>query len=263
MVELIKQVLAIIPTYFQELVSLVSGPKRFIAELDSRRELTIKKSLIFLAISFFIVSVLHIPLTQGDLLNDLAASSIFTLLNVSAHACVMYWAWRLVGGSAPLGKILPVYFYYAGVIELIMMVTYLVAVGGMKTADPAGYRQIIEAILAESVLEYFRQHGEELLARPALLVGGLIVVAGFGVAMAWLIAGWGAFRQLSGLPKLRSIPAGCLFVLFSVPVTVLTLCVAKALTPAPKQNMPIPSQKSGQAGNSGAVAPAPALNNNP
>lgn len=46
---------------------------------------------------------------------------------------------------------------------------------------------------------------------------------------AWVIIGWGAYRRLTGLRKLRSILAFLLFCALCLPVYVVTTVIAAAL----------------------------------
>jgi hypothetical protein len=47
--------------------------------------------------------------------------------------------------------------------------------------------------------------------------------------LAWIFAGWGAYRQLNGLSRLRSFGAGLLFLVFCLPVTAFVFVLGNAL----------------------------------
>ena len=62
----LEKLLGFIPAYFDDLLSLVSGPKRFIAERLSRDELAMQKALVFLVVSIFISWGLQTPWIQSN-----------------------------------------------------------------------------------------------------------------------------------------------------------------------------------------------------
>lgn len=229
MVEFIKQFLAIFPAYFDDLIKLITGPKRFVADRLNRRDQTLKKSLLFLAVSYLIVTLVNLPLNQGQPQLLLVAPAIFTLLYVCGYACATHASWRLVGGSAPFQQVLPIYFYYAGVLELIMAVTYFAMMGALRTIDPGLYQKLMDAAHAGKLFRYMIDNAESLGASSAIQAMSFIEFLGLGVMIVWFIAGWGAYRTLNGLSKFRSVMAALLFVLLSIPVTVLSAAVAVAL----------------------------------
>ncbi len=136
MKDLLEKLIGLIPAYFDDLLPLVSGPKRFIAKRLSSDELAMQKALIFLAVSFLIGWVLKIPLLRGDPFLELGTDSAFVLIQVMAYGGALYLAWRIAGGSAAMQKFLTIHFYYSGILKLIETSLHLGIMGTIRAADP-------------------------------------------------------------------------------------------------------------------------------
>jgi hypothetical protein len=230
MKEIFERLVGLIPAYFEALFPLLTGPKRFIAERLSSDESAMEKALIFLAISFAIGWILKIPLSRsGDPLLDLGTGSVFQLMNVLAYGTALYLAWRIAGGRAGLQKFLTIHFYYAGVLLLLETGLYLGFAGTIRAFDPALFKELHDAIYAGNFAAFLIENHERLLASSAYRASFLVQFAGFGAMLAWIFAGWGAYRALNRLSRLRSMGAGLLFFIFCLPVTGFIFVVGNAL----------------------------------
>lgn len=229
MKEIFEKLVGLVPAYFEALFPLLTGPKRFIAERLAEGESTMQKSLVFLAISFSIGWILKIPLSRGDPLLELGADSVFALMNVLAYGTALYLAWRIVGGAPGLQKFLTVHFYYAGILLLLATGLYLGFTGTIRAIDPTLFKELHDAAFAGNLAAFLIENNERLLANPAYRASMLVQFAGFAAMLAWIFAGWGAYRALNQLSRLRSIAAGLLFFVFCVPVTAFVFVVANAL----------------------------------
>jgi hypothetical protein len=56
----------------------------------------------------------------------------------------------------------------------------------------------------------------------------LAVVLGLAVGCAWIYAGWGAYRELNGLSRVRSIVAATIFAVLWFPINALLFFIANA-----------------------------------
>ena len=229
MKEIFERLVGLIPTYFEALFPLLTGPKRFIAERLSSDESATQKALIFLAISFAIGWILKIPLSRGDPLLELGTDSVFALMNVLAYGTALYLAWRIAGGRAGLQKFLTIHFYYAGVLLLLATGLYLGFAGTVRAFDPALFKELHDAAYAGNLAAFLIENKERLLASSAYRASLLVQFAGFGAMLAWIFAGWGAYRELNRLSRLRSMGAGLLFFVFCFPVTAFIFVVGNAL----------------------------------
>jgi hypothetical protein len=221
--------LGFIPAYFDDLLSLVSGPKRFIAERLSRDEPAIQKALIFLVVSIFISWGLQTPWIQSNPLLELITDIVFVLIYVMAYGGALYLAWYIAGGRSERQKFLTIHFYYSGVLKLMMTSVYLGTMGTLRAADPALFKAICNAAHGGSIVQFLSANSSQLLENPGFLLCLGVLYVGCGAMLTWIFAGWGAYRELNQLSKRRSIMAGLLFFAFCFPVTVVISVIANSL----------------------------------
>jgi hypothetical protein len=229
MKELLEKLIGLIPAYFDALFPLVTGPKHFIAERLSSDESAMQKALIFLAVSFLIGWLLKIPLSRGDPLLELGSDGVFVLICVLTYGGALYLAWRIAGGRAEIQKFLTIHFYYSGVLKLLETSTYVGAMGTIRAADPALYKEIYDAAYGGNIAAFVIKNSERLLASSGYRLSLCVQFVGYGVMLIWIFIGWGAYRALNRLSKVRSAVAGLLFLVFCFPVAALTFVIANAL----------------------------------
>jgi len=68
-----------------------------------------------------------------------------------------------------------------------------------------------------------------LLTNPNFRLAVLFLFVALGTGAVWMFIGWGAYRELNGLTKLRSAIAASLFTMFCAPVMAVTYLIANAL----------------------------------
>jgi hypothetical protein len=154
MKDLLEKLIGLIPAYFDDLLALVSGPKRFFAERLLGQP-AMEKALLFLAVSFSITWLLTAPFNRGDPFLELGTDAAFALAYIVAYGVALYLAWWLAGGRAEIRKFLPIHFYYAGVLKLIFALVFLGTMGALRAADPASYKAMLEAIYAGNAASFF------------------------------------------------------------------------------------------------------------
>ena len=154
---------------------------------------------------------------RGDPLLELAADAVFTLLGVMGYGAALYLGWRIVGGRAALQKFLTIHFYFAGILDLLKTAIYLGMMGTIRAFDPALYKEIYEAVFSGSFMGFTIKNSERMMATPGIWV----TIVGYVAILLWIYAGWGAYRELNRLSRMRSFAAGLLFLLLCVPVTAL------------------------------------------
>jgi hypothetical protein len=230
MKELFEKLVRLIPAYFDALLPLITGPKAFIRERLGGDGTPLQDALLFLAISFAIGWILKIPLSRGGPpLLELGTDAAFELSLVMAYGAALILAWRTVGGRANVRKFLTIHFYYSGILSFIMSGLFLGTMGTLRAADPVLYRQIYEAAYGGNFAVFLIENSERLIASRGFRWSLWVQLAGYGAAMAWILAGWGAYRELNGISRIRSGLAGLMFCLFCVPVAALTFVIANAL----------------------------------
>jgi len=227
--DLLTWLIRLVPAYLTDLLGITSGPKEFIAHRIARQGIRWQEGFLFFVISFVLTSAMTLPFARHPLL-ELPSDLVFVSAYVLLFGYATYFAWRLVGATAKVQHFLTIHFYLAGVLKLIYTATFVVCIGVLRGGDPALYQELMNTLSSGNTVDWFlakadTPFAERLVWRLALLV----VFGGLGTMLAWVIIGWGAYRQLTGLRKLRSILAFLLFCGLCVPVYAVTTLIAIAL----------------------------------
>jgi hypothetical protein len=215
--------------YPGDLLGLASGPKRFVAGRLVQRERW-QTGLLFFALSFLLTFAIGLPFAGTSPLRELASDAAFATAYVVLFGLATFFAWRLLGAKAPIQEFLLIHFYLAGVLKLILTATFVVAMGVLRGGDPGLYRDVAAAAASGDFLGLASHVGELFTGHPALRVAMLVVSAGHGAMLAWVVAGWGAYRALAGSSRSRSLLAFVLYCLFCLPAWAVTTLMAAALS---------------------------------
>jgi hypothetical protein len=197
-------------------------------ERISSDELRLTDALLFLAISFVIGWGLEISFLKQNPLIDLASSAIFFMFSVMTFGGAVCLAWRLVKGAADINKFFVIHFYYAGVIKLIMACTVMAAIGVLKAFDHQLYEEFMNATYQGQNMNFMIRNSERFIKSdagiPLISISSLLNI----VMLIWIIAGWGAYREINHLSGFRSGAAFILLMLFSIPINVVVYLLANA-----------------------------------
>jgi hypothetical protein len=222
--ELLERLVTLVPAYFADLLRLTTGPKRFL----SKRTRTWTDGLLFLAVSFLLTFVMQLPLSRTDPLLEGAAEAAFVLGYVVLYGYAVFFSWRAVGGRAPIERFFAIHFYVAGVLKIIMSVTFMIVIGVLRMADPAAYEEMNKAVYAGNAL-WFVTNADRLIDQPAWQSAMAITLIGLSAMLAWLWTIWGAYREVNRLSRLRSTVAFVIFCAACVPIYIVTSIIANAL----------------------------------
>ncbi len=229
MKDLYEKLIGLIPTYLDNFFGLISGPKHFVAESAFAKEPAMEKALVFFAVSFVMSWILSIPLNRNDPFLELGSDAIFALIYVLAYGVALYAAWSIVGGRSGFRKLMTIYFYYTAILKLIFSLVFLSMMGAMRMVDPTLYRDIFDAVYSGNLAKFLLNNEELLLKNTGYQLSVIVLFIGFSVMLAWIFIGWGAYRELNQLSRLRSTLAGLLFILFCFPIAALTFLIANSL----------------------------------
>jgi hypothetical protein len=203
-----------------------SGPKGFIAtKVDTNAGDAFGEALLFVGTSLALVLLMNTPLLPAGKEFWSVAIPYFVscMLKLPLAALAIRSAWWIVGGRAPARSFFITYAYYAGVGIVLLSAVDLVAAGLFKTFDPQLYREYSEAVQKSRSMEdlfqsgYFHRFSESNTVLSAIIVSGL----GYFVLFVWGLIGWGAYRQLNGLSKLRSFAALIVSWVLLIPVALV------------------------------------------
>ena len=94
MKEVIEKILTYLPRYFEELGEVCTTPKTFVAERDVNSDETFAASLLFLAISLVLQTLILAPLNPPgrDLWTELGSVAVFTMMDGTLGALAIYIA---------------------------------------------------------------------------------------------------------------------------------------------------------------------------
>jgi hypothetical protein len=226
MKELLDKILKYLPHYLTDFGTAFAGPKSFIAaKLSNAEDDAFAEALLFLGISFALVVLMLMPLQRPgtDFWSVCGTNFITALIGMSLGATVTRVAWWIVGGRAPARLFFIAYAYLIGVVYVILAAVQLLSMGFFKVLDPQLYRQFLDA----------SQKGQSMpdLSQSYIPVTALaIFIFGWLALSIWAFIGWGAYRQLNGLSKLRSFIALLILGILMLPVTAITFFVASAMS---------------------------------
>ncbi len=206
MKELLQNIISYIPVYLTEFLALVSGPKRFIRRKKLQEPEGLNDALLFFGLSIALSFIISLPLHPSgkDFWEYFGFHATYLLLIVVLNAAGCRLAWFLVGGKAPLMPFVILYGYYAGVILFIYTFFAIASEGLLKVYDPDIYSQLLEIAEMDRTKSESAIDDIDAYSNKVVIVAVLVQWAGHLVAGVWFFIGWGAFRELNNLSKLRS-----------------------------------------------------------
>jgi len=229
MKDLLEKILSYLPVYIPDLVRIVSGPKRFVAERNKGSEGDLIKAFTFLGISMSIFFILQAPLaaTGRDFFTDTASHGIQYLFFIVAFSAVLRLSWNIVGGKANYQRYLLTSCYYAGATSIGLAIAGLCFIGVLRVFYRESYALFVKAVTTVDPLGVSR-------AEPKVLRGIVVAFIVFLIVsvptLVWGIIGWGAYREFDQLSRPRSGLALFLTILFSLPLVVAEFVIAFGLT---------------------------------
>jgi hypothetical protein len=228
MKDALERIVRFIPAYVGDLLRLLQAPKTFIAGRLARDGSRLQNGLVFLGVSFLVGWVLKASFIRQEPFIELASDAAFVFCRVLGYGAALCVAWRIVQGRAPLSKFFAIHFYYSGVLGLIETGWFMAMVGVLRVRDADFYSQLMDAVYHGTSGTFIVGQIERLQASHTFLPLMLITFIGLCVMLVWIVAGWGAYRKLNHLSKLRSALAATLFAAFCVPVTAMIYLIANA-----------------------------------
>jgi len=184
---LFEKIIKFIPEYFSNLISLLTGPKSFLAAKVAHQENEMRDALIFLGISAVLCVILTSPITN---VGESIVTFTILLCTVSVIMLALLFvplfaSWKIIGGTAPLSKLALIFVYENSVIVLLVPILFI-------------------------------------LFWPNFSF--LFLVLGI-ITFLWRIVIWGAYRKISAVSKGRSIAAFIINIILSAGVNYLSTIV--------------------------------------
>src|SRR5439155_2454580 len=220
-----------IPLYLETFVALSCKPETSLAERAVDTDEEFRRSLVFFAISTFLISPLAqgIGMPAGNFWTRLWTQLVFTVFAGLDLIGILALSFRLVGGRPKLRTLCITYFYDWGVVGVIYNLSSVAAAGMLRAFYPdtfvavqAAYSRIQPVFLPEEERQrLFAMRGYT----PYVCVAGI----GFGLAVVWLFNAWGAFRRLVSLSKRRYAVAMVLFFILTVVGSIFFIQIVAAI----------------------------------
>ena len=227
MKDLVDRLIRLFPAYFDDLIELVTGPKRFLARRVTETD-RLEKALRFLALSFVITYILKLPFLRGDLWLDIGAGVVFTFMEWLFVGTGIWLAWRALGGTGSLRDTFVIWFHVAGIIHYIQSFAVLLTLGTLRALSPSIYDEWMAAVYSGQFLN-LALDANEMLQRPEARIAVALGNAGTIAVVVWVLTGWGAFRAIHGRSRSISALAFIVAALFCAPIAIAFALLANAL----------------------------------
>jgi len=217
MKEVLEKILLYLPVYIPDLVRIISGPKRFVAE-HIKRKGELVKAFTFFGVSLSIFFLLQADITVGgrDFKTDFAIHGILHLLSAAIFTVILRISWKIVGGKADYQGFLIATLYYVGVLFVGIAIAALCFTGILRMFYPDSYTWFIQYLKAPNIPSANN-------ADPRILQGILVAFMGFLtvalLTLGWGFVGWGAYREMNKLSRSHSCAALILTILIFLPVS--------------------------------------------
>lgn len=190
--------------YAPAFLAVVGKPKTTILVRATGRNEDLENACLFgvvtLAIGFGLQAPL-VPEGQDFLIiagSLLIAKTVFILL----YVCVIWGAFRLLGGTGSFDSTLTAYLYAVSPLYLSVILLNVISFGFLSAHDPALAKSGFPAhaiILGDARYERF------VTESPGAAAGYVIsVLLTFVAVFSWLLVCWGAFRILHDVPRWKS-----------------------------------------------------------
>ena len=216
-----------VPRFADQFLGLINGPKRYLASLDLAAPDALADALLFFALALIVDAILGIPFAGegADFWRDTAVAVVFQVLGLFAMSVLLFIAWRLLGGRAPLRHHLIYTLYLWGISVLILSFSNIAAKGVMMVRRPDWfelYREYMTYLLVGSP-EIEAEKFAALAESDALFLAMLVLLAGHLLMLAWFATGWGAYRVLNDSTRNRSALALLIFLVLAYPLNYLLM----------------------------------------
>jgi hypothetical protein len=167
----------------------------------------------------------HANSTTEDIMIHLSISYFFV---IPISAALTKSAWYCVGGRSSTHAHVIYWIYVVSVMAVLFLLLFMVLAGIEKFLFRDLREQIIDAMKRDDdqrLLEIFKEPRFKVM----MLIEAPIAVLGIIYLSVWFYLSWGFLRVINCLSRLRSFTAFVLFVILSIPATVLAIFLSAAM----------------------------------
>jgi hypothetical protein len=215
--------------YFSGLVHTFVSPKRTIGKLSGRDDKDFADALLFLVLSTTLQIIAGLPLTPEKRVSvpALFGFGVLTIVGTIPFAGGIHIAWKLVGSRATFLRSFIITAYLGSVAMWIIVIGALVELTIILVVDFSVFDILMRAVESGASLPVRSLSMRQLhLLVTASAVFWLFALGTF----VWFIIGWGAYREASGLSRVRSMGAFAIALAFEIPILGVIIIVAYGLS---------------------------------
>ena len=236
--EIAKIILAYLPQYLSDFGFLISGPKKFMAQENSKAQAdAFHNALAFLGLSLVVVVFIQAaaeatflsPVPRKALWTYIVGVGIPSVLSVSLISVALRLAWRIVGGKSTVRAFFITYSYFYSGIYVILMILTILNEGIMRFINYDYYEYIMNMRIDEIIIETAQGTIKPNPNLASDIVSKIIVSVMFLFSPIWAFISWGAYRQLNKLSKWRSFFAFIIFAVFEIPIVFIIFFISSGL----------------------------------
>lgn len=218
------QYLKLIPGYAIDLISLLSGPKRFLGERNAANQENLTKALVFFLISsaialFFRAFGIESP---TDFTTLLLRSVLAWGAALLVAAAIIAASWVIVRKPVAIQVALQTHAYVMAVMLIIINVGVAAEANVLAIYRPELYNKVRSIYRAEQFdyTEVGRLTQSHPLSPDDSVAIGMQAIQFLSVVAicVWIVATWGAYRRVAGASRARSTLAFIVSFALFVPV---------------------------------------------
>ena len=216
MADILEKIIRQPADYILTFISLLKGPKQFICAQTSVANPKLEDAIIFFSISLGLYFLFAVTLETEkgiELTVRLVRALVLIFTAIILMATALRLAWRIAGGHAAFVQFF-IYFLYSSAVVMIFVRIVMVTDHGLYLyLDPDNavtYQQLLQGWMSKEQDLAFRN---KIFRTPAFLITNAVFWVEMGLIVLWIIASWGALREMNGLSKARSVVAFVISVL--------------------------------------------------
>jgi len=217
--------------FFPSLLSLLHRPRRFLRRRAADRPPDLTRAGVFFTVTVLLgVALLRSGYTPRQSIVSFALTVLVAgLVATVALSAPLWLAWRLAGATRHYSKLLVMLLHQAAVLHLAMMLIawVLVVALDLRSMNVIG-ETIGEAMTPGTSIgtafATIRRRLEPLARSGELRLGLVLAALVLALAAGWTAWSWGAYRDVFGLSRARSVAA--LAILISIAWAVARLLAA-------------------------------------
>lgn len=199
MMDFVKLALAQIPQYFLDLVEVTTHPKSFLRRKRGGGPDMTNKACIFYGVTLLIATIFMIPALPKteSFERNLLLAAVFQGLMLLMLLIVIRIAWKLVGGQASIRQLFVCTAYLSGPTTFVLLMFFSIG---------------------DVLFRFAETDGQAVSTAPAMV--------GAALAFVWATLGWGAYRTVNRVSRLRSAVAYLLSAILSMPVLLIGIILS-------------------------------------